>query len=67
MKLQLSIINDKIEVHYVNEGNPYMKSKYTNYKNLSQEDKNRVDTMVDFFKDLKEEDVRIHSKTSKSS
>ena len=52
MKIQLSIINDKITV---------------NYENLSQEDKNRVDTMVDFFKDLKEEDVHVQSESNSSS
>ena len=67
MKIQLSIINDKITVHYVNEGQPYMESKYTNYEKLSQEDKNRVDTMVDFFKDLKEEDVHLQSESNSSS
>ena len=67
MKIQLSIINDKITVHYINEGQPYMESKYTNYENLSQEDKNRVDTMVDFFKDLKEEDVHLQSESNSSS
>ena len=41
-----------------------MKSNYANYENLSQEDKNRVDTMVDFFKDLKEEDVHVQSESN---
>ena len=63
MKKQLSIINDYISIHYLKDDTTYMESKYTNYEKLSQEDKNRIDTMVDFFKDLKEEDVHIQEPT----
>ena len=45
----------------------YMKSNYTDYKNLSKEDQDKINKAVDYFKGLKEEDVRIQSKTSKSS
>ena len=42
MKIQLSIINDKITVHYMDKDTPYMKSNYTDYKNLSEEDLNLI-------------------------
>ena len=52
MKIQLSIINDKITVHYMDEDTPYMKSNYVEYKNLSEDDKNKVDEAVNYFKEL---------------
>jgi capsule polysaccharide export protein KpsC/LpsZ len=63
MKIQLSIIKDKISVHYVDESNPYMKTNYINYENLSEEDRDKVENAVDFFKDLKEKDVHVQEPT----
>lgn len=63
MKIQLSIIKDKISVHYVDENDPYMKTNYINYENLSEEDRDKVENAVDFFKSLNEGDVHVQEST----
>jgi len=59
MKIQLSIIKDKISVHYVDENNPHMNSNYVNYEKLSEEDRDKVENAVKFFKTLNEKDVHL--------
>ena len=54
MKIQLSIIKDKITVHYVDEGSPHLKSNYADYKNLPEEDQNKIEEIVNYFKELKD-------------
>ena len=40
-----------------------MKTNYINYENLSEEDRDKVENAVDFFKDLKEKDVHVQEPT----
>jgi hypothetical protein len=59
MKIQLSIIKEKITVHYVDENNPHMNSNYINYEKLSEEDRGKVEDAVGFFKNLKEDKISV--------
>lgn len=65
MNLQLNIKTKTIDVYYY-EGQ-YMKTNHINTENLSQEEKSRIETMVKYFKDLKEEDVHVQSNIGQSS
>ena len=57
MNMQLNVKAKTIDVYYY-EGK-FMKTKHINTENISQEDKNKINTMLEYFKDLKEEDVHV--------
>ena len=44
----------------------YMKSNYTDYKNLSKEDQIKIDEAVNYFKELKD-NVHLQSESNSSS
>ena len=44
----------------------YMKSNYTDYKNLSEEDQIKIDEAVNYFKELKD-NVHLQSESNSSS
>ena len=62
MNMQLNVKSKTIDVYYYNSKG-YMISSHLNIENISQEDKNTIETMLKYFKDLKEEDVHIQEPT----
>ena len=50
----------------MDEDTPYMKSNYADYKKLSEDDKNKVDNAVNYFKELKD-NVHLQSESNSSS
>ena len=50
----------------MDEDTPYMKSNYADYKKLSEDDKNKVDNAVNYFKELKD-NVHLQSDPTTSS
>tara|TARA_B100000131_G_scaffold170804_1_gene164975 strand:- start:444 stop:641 length:198 start_codon:yes stop_codon:yes gene_type:complete len=65
MKMQLNVKAKTIDVYYF-EGK-FMKSKHLNTEKISDEDINRIESMLEYFKDLKEEDVHVQSESNSSS
>ena len=62
MNMQLNVKAKTIDVYYY-EGK-FMKSKHLNTEKISDEDINRINTMLEYFKDLKEEDVHLQSESN---
>ena len=62
MNMQLNVKAKTIDVYYY-EGK-FMKSKHLNTEKISDEDINRINTMLEYFKDLKEEDVHVQSESN---
>ena len=62
MNMQLNVKAKTIDVYYY-EGK-FMKSKHLNTEKISDEDINRMNTMLEYFKDLKEEDVHVQSESN---
>ena len=62
MNMQLNVKAKTIDVYYY-EGK-FMKSKHLNTEKISHEDINRINTMLEYFKDLKEEDVHVQSESN---
>ena len=50
----------------MDEDTPCMKSNYADYKNLSEDDKNKVDNSINYFKELKD-NVHLQSDPTTSS
>ena len=60
--MQLNVKAKTIDVYYY-EGK-FMKSKHLNTEKISDEDINRIESMLEYFKDLKEEDVHVQSESN---